>query len=165
MEFRGWEFDSASGQNEAAIPLGFRHSGPSMAVMSEAREHRVAPPPTEVPAPSPHEILTPFRQRMSRKQTAVWIRVLLQLEREMPMALLAKELDLSDRQLGMGLSLLIRKGMARIRKTPNGLRVVLIETTGPHEHTGSALAAFEYCSLHEALGYPDSQREELTRSR
>ncbi len=100
--------------------------------MADAREHPVAPSPREVSAPGLRENLVPFRQRLRREQTAVWIRVLLRLEREMPMARLAKELDLSDRQLGMGLALLIREGTARIRKTPDGLRVARVETAHRH---------------------------------
>ncbi len=46
----------------------------------------------------------------------------------MPMARLARELSLSDRQVGMGLARLIRRGAARIRMGPDGLRVARVET-------------------------------------
>jgi hypothetical protein len=65
---------------------------------------------------SPHRGLTD-------EEAATLIRVVLQSEREMPLASLAEELGLSDRQFGMGLGLLIREGRAKIREGYAGLMV------------------------------------------
>ncbi len=98
--------------------------------MIEPGEYRVEPILCEMPVLPPQENPLPRCQRLSREQAAVWIRVLLRLEHEMPMARLAKELDLTDRQLAVSLALLIREGTARIRQSPDGLRVVRVEARG-----------------------------------
>jgi len=91
---------------------------------------RMETTPIEGSAFASPEAQVSLRRELSKTQAAVWIRVLLRLEAELPLARLAEELGLSDHQFGMALGLLIREGKARIRDAPAGLRVVRVEATG-----------------------------------
>jgi cytochrome b subunit of formate dehydrogenase len=62
---------------------------------------------------------------LTDKEAATLIRVVLQIEPELPVARLAAELGLTDHQFGMGLGLLIREGKLKMRETPSGLMVRL----------------------------------------
>ncbi len=77
------------------------------------------------------------QQEVSRRQAATWIRVLLRLQPDLPVAWLAQQLGLSDRLIGLGLALLIRQGKARIRRGAGGLRVLRVEAEPPGATEGS----------------------------
>ncbi len=104
------------------------HHVHSVAMLAEPQEYRVEPIPGEVSSPTSQEIQVSRRQGLTGEQAAVWIRVLLRLEREMPMARLAERLGFSDHLFGTGLARLIREGTARIRNSPDGLRVFRVES-------------------------------------
>jgi hypothetical protein len=101
----------------------------SAATLGETRWYRVPAAPVEGWASASSETHASFRPGISKERAATWIRVLLQLEPELPLARLADELGFSNRQFGKALGLLIREGRARVRDAAGGLRVVHVKAT------------------------------------
>jgi hypothetical protein len=128
---RRGQFMRIGSESVASGQSGARAIAPAAATLAELRPSRLAPAAIGGSVSVPPEAQSPLQQELSKEQTAVWIRALLRLEPELSMARLAEELGLSDRQLGVGLSLLIRRGQARVREAPAGLRVVRVEPAHP----------------------------------
>jgi hypothetical protein len=116
-------------------------------VASEQGVPRAASPLTATPGAPQADLPTPPRlggwasaeapgpvsQKRSTEQAVVWIRVFLRLEPELRLSDLAETLGLSDRQVGRALGVLIRRGKARVRMAPGGLRVIRVEPAPPEQ--------------------------------
>jgi hypothetical protein len=71
-----------------------------------------------------------LRVALTDPEAAALILVVLRSEGEVPLAGLAEELGLSDRQFGMALGLLIRERQVRIRAGAEGIVLVMRRANG-----------------------------------
>ncbi len=107
-----------------------------MALSSIARGEG-APAAAGPPAPPPPGARGSLRVELTDLEAAALLTVVLRAEGEVLLRGLAEQLGLADRQLGMGLGLLILDGTGRIREEPKGFVVFLVET-GVHPRRGAS---------------------------